>query len=615
MPGISPRSTLILLAGLLASTLTASAQLHIGPNVQMSGAASINAGYNEDSGTEGSDHGLGISGQAVINGFYYNPNFLSFQATPFYNRSQTNSDSASLTNTSGTSGSVTLFGGSKTPGSITYYLDENKSGTFGVPGMAGLTTASNDHGFNVNWSALYPGLPPLMVSFNDSSGSSSVIGTPGESDSNSKSLSLGTHYKLRGFGLSSALSWMSTNTNVDQIISAAQPAVASKSTSTNFTFDLQHRLPMRGSFNAEYMHMGYSDGDGSGGSTSGSSSTVSTSADVHPVSRLSISGNAEYTNNIEGGLEQQLINSTGQVVPLSSSSSSAAQFGTNAFLHVAGEMYITGFANHGVQSYAGKLIQTTNYGVTTNYAFQHTLLRGLTVNGGVIDSATQEGNEGASLVGNVNYARHMGPWTIGGGWSYSQNVETLVNVTTTSSMGYNASAQRKFAHQRVFDFRFNGGHTGFTDLKGYLSHTENYSAYYFMGAVNVSGNYSKSYGQSILTSSGLVNLPVQLPSGAVSANDLVSYGGSGYGFGAGTLLFKRLSVSVGYNHNDANTSGLAVNSIFTGSTENARLHYRLRKIILDVGYSRLLQDAQSTLNTHTAINSFFVGFSRTFNLF
>jgi hypothetical protein len=95
----------------------------------------------------------------------------------------------------------------------------------------------------------------------------------------------------------------------------------------------------------------------------------------------------------------------------------------------------------------------------------------------------------------------------------------------------------------------------------------------------------------------------------------VSYGGSGYGFGAGTLLFKKLSLSAGYSNNSSSTAGQAVNSMFTGSTENARLHYRLRKIIFDAGYSRMTQNAQSAVSSHTSINSFFVGFSRWFNLF
>ena len=613
-PGITLRSTLVLLVGLLAITLPVSAQVHIGPNLQLSGNGSVAAGYNADSGTDGSDHGIGFGGEAVINGFYYNPKFVNFQLTPYYNRSQTNSDFASLTSASGISATVGLFGGSKTPGTITYYIDKNKSGSFGIPGTAGLTTVGNDYGINVTWMVLHDRLPPLMVSLFDSDSTNIVLGTPGQSDSNNKGLTLSSQYKLWGFGLNAAYNFQSSSSSIDQVLSASQQTIASKSSTSNFIFGAQHNLPLRGTFNALFTHMNYTDSNLSSSLvTSGNASTVSTSVNLHPIPRFSIAGDAEYTTNVEGGLEQQIINSTGQVVPLSGSSSTGEHVGTTAFLNLQREVFVTGYFNYSSQSYAGLDYKTTNYGVSTNYSFQKTPLRGLFVNGGIVDTATQDGNTGASFVGNVNYARRVGLWRLGAGWHYVQNVETLTSVDTTSSMSYDASAQRKFSRNRILDLHFTGGHTAFTDLKGYLSHTENYSAYYFMGLFNISGNYSKSYGQSILTSSGLVSLPVGLPSGAVS--DLVSYGGTGYGFGAGTLLFKKLSLSAGYNRNNSGTSGQALNSSFDGYSENARLHYRLRKIILDAGYSRIVQDSFSTLNTHTAINSYFIGFSRYFNLF
>lgn len=613
-PGISLRSTLVLLAGMLAAVLAASAQVHIGPNLLLGGSGSVSAGYDADSGTEGSAHSLAISGETDINGYYYTPKFLSYQVTGAYNRSQTNSDSASLTNTSGASGTVTLFGGSKTPGSITYYLDHNKSGTFGLSDSSGLTTVGNGHGVSISWTILHGGLPPLTISFNDGSSTNSVIGTAGQSSSNSKSLMLGTQYKLWGFGLNATYSLQSTSSSIDEVLSSSQENVGSKSLTSNFTLNAGHRLPMRGTFMAAFTHMNYTDKTvSSAETTSGNASTLSAAASVHPSTRFSLSGDAEYTNNVEGGLEQEVINSTGQVVPLTTNSSSGEHFGTTAFLNLQHEIYVTGYANYSNQSFAGTNYQTTNYGASSNYTFQHYFLSGLSVNGGIVDTATQQGNSGASFVGNVNYARYWGRWRMGGGWHYIQNVETLLNVSTTSSLSYDASAQRKFAHHRILDFHFTGGHTGFTDVKGYLNHSENYSAYYFMGLFNVSGTYSKSYGQSILTSSGLVSVPVQLPSGAIS--DLVSYGGSGYGFGVGTLLFKRLSLSAGYNVSNSATSGQSVNSIFNNSNENVRLHYRLRRIILDAGYSRMTQDAQSSLKTHTTLNSYFIGISRSFNLF
>ena len=92
----------------------------------------------------GSDHSIVGAGAADLSGFYYNPNFLSFDIQPFYNQSRLNSNFQSITAASGVNASARIFGGSDYPGSISYSTTYNGSGNFNVPGLANYTTHGNN---------------------------------------------------------------------------------------------------------------------------------------------------------------------------------------------------------------------------------------------------------------------------------------------------------------------------------------------------------------------------------------------------------------------------------------------------------------------------------------
>src|SRR6202049_3741638 len=89
---------------LLAIMPLASAQMQVGDNLQMKAGGLLTAGYQGvygDSNQIQSSHGLDFGIDGTLSGSYYNPNFLSFNLTPYYNRSQANSSFQSLTGASG----------------------------------------------------------------------------------------------------------------------------------------------------------------------------------------------------------------------------------------------------------------------------------------------------------------------------------------------------------------------------------------------------------------------------------------------------------------------------------------------------------------------------------
>ncbi len=130
-----------ILAGLLALGFSATllAQVQIGDKTQISGGGTVSVGYSGDYGNvTQSNHGLTFGFGGGFDGYYYNPNFINFNITPYYNQSKADSDYQSLTNASGVAASANFFTGSHFPGSVSYHYDYNSTGTFGLLGHAQL---------------------------------------------------------------------------------------------------------------------------------------------------------------------------------------------------------------------------------------------------------------------------------------------------------------------------------------------------------------------------------------------------------------------------------------------------------------------------------------------
>src|SRR6202140_773048 len=148
----------------MAQLAAAQQQLSVGENTKLNAGALFTFGYAGDYGDAiPSDHGLNLGVDGKLSGSYYNPNFISFTATPYYNQSRADSSYQSLTGATGISATVDLFKGSHFPGSVSYRYDRNSSGTFGLAGQPNFTTIGKGQGFGINWSALVPTLPPLSV--------------------------------------------------------------------------------------------------------------------------------------------------------------------------------------------------------------------------------------------------------------------------------------------------------------------------------------------------------------------------------------------------------------------------------------------------------------------
>ncbi len=78
---------------------------------------------------------------------------------------------------------------------------------------------------------------------------------------------------------------------------------------------------------------------------------------------------------------------------------------------------------------------------------------------------------------------------------------------------------------------------------------------------------------------------------------------------------RRLSISAAFAKSDGSTIDPNL-SIFTNNTlYNAIMQYRLRKIWLNGGYTRLQQSVGTPGSSPLMVTSYYIGFSRWFNFF
>jgi hypothetical protein len=617
MPGKrGMQGRLILLAGVVLFALPLLAQLQLN-GVSMTGNGTFSAGYSGGyTGLSGgSSHGITLGGNANIDGDYFNPQFLSFHLMPYYNRDQSNSASRSIEDSSGVDGTVDIFSGSHIPGSVSFSKDYNSTGSFGIPGTAGLVTHGNGTGLNINWSALFPGLPTLTAAYSKNNSTTSVYGSQNTAESSFQNLSFQSTYNIAGYNLNGTYSHASGHSQFPELLVGTTGVAKETNSSNNYQVSASHSIPFRGQFQTQYTRLGYHYDYGEQNSSQGSSNTINSIATISPFKTLGASIQGDYTDDVAGGLEQEILSSTGQTILINGSTNSGHAIGAQVYYNPSSLFGVTGQVQHAVQTALGRTYSLTTYGASAISRYSRPFLGSFTFSGGLLDSANQAGNSVLGGVANVNFSRKMFGWDVQSNFGYSQNVQTVLVIETTSSMSYSASIHRKMAHRKFLNLGFSGGHSGLSQQSGDTSHQEQFFGNFNYHNLSFSGNYSKNFGTSIYTAAGLVVLPGNLPPSIFSPNALAVTSGTSYSFGMGTTLMRRLIVTSSYASSRGTTLQPTNSLQINNSLANVLLTYRLRRLYITGGYTRLLQTSQGLSNTQSRINTFFIGISRWFNLF
>jgi len=603
------------LAGLILLVLPCVAQMQVGDNLRMNLSGDLGVSYAGGNNQGLSDHSMGFSGDGTLTGNYYSPNFLNFNVNPFYNRNQSNSVFGSLTNVTGITSSASLFSGSHFPGTVSYNRLFNATSQFGVPGSdIGLAQHSDTQGFGVGWSALIPDWPTLTANYFVNTSSNSILGLQGNNHETDHTLNLLSQYLWDGFHMTGQFIHRNVNADFSEMVDLTAP-VRTNSSSNSYGATVQHSLPMAGTFGVQWNHLDYdyAYADSYAAKSSGGSTVLNGNASFHPTTKLGVSFIADYDDSLLGSIPEPVLNN-GAVLNMTTLGSFHSELvGSDVYYQLLKNLGVHGDITHEHQSFLGHTYDATQFFGSANFNFNHSLLKGLSFSLGVVDTVQQTDNTGLGFVGTVNYTRKFSGWDVNGNFSYAQNVQTVMLVYTTSSYTYLGSVRRRLNDRTYFMAGYSGAHSGITANSGTTSSAQRVWTTFMHRGYNLNAFYNTSSGEAILTSNGLVPVPGNLPLSTLGA--FTSYDSKGWGFNASAMPIHRLTVSAGFSKSNGHTIDPVLTTATANELINVTMQYRLRKIFLNAGYTRLRQSVGAPGTQPFDLTTYFIGFSRWFNFF
>lgn len=590
----------------------AGAQVRLGQlSTNLSGT--VSPGYTADYGNQtASDHSWTFGGAGTLSGNYYNPNFLTFDASFYLNQSRANSNFQSISNASGVNASTTIFGGSHFPGSINYSRALNSEGNYDVPGLANYVTHGNSNTFGINWNESFPKVPSFSAGFQRGSSQYSVYGMNDQGTNDFDSLNLHSSYDLKGFNIGAFYSKGDSHSLIPQLV-AGQTNTETQSSSNGLGFNLAHVLPMKGSASVSYNRSSFSN-NYLGTTTNGTIDLIDAVAAVHPAQKVSVTVNADYSDNLAGQLLQSVVAAGGVVAGANSSqSSNSLDVMAQASYAPIAELQTSIFAEVRNQTYLGETYGVASYGGSASYL--RTLLHGTFSASGTVtensDEQTGQGTLGFST--SESYTSEVMGWHVNGSFNYAQNVETFLVTYMNSFYNYSFNARRNWGR-----FNVSGGagmsHTGLTQQPGTADSSQSYNASAgYSRWINANASYSQASGQAITTGSGLTTVPI--PSPLLPSSLISLYGGHSYSFGLSSTPIKKLIIEAAYADSTSNLANDGATSNNQTDQFNAQIQYQTRKLYYSSGFARLEQGFSGSGTAPAIVNTFSIGVSRWFNVF
>ncbi|MGC9944997.1 MAG: hypothetical protein ABSF64_01255 [Bryobacteraceae bacterium] len=574
----------------------------------------VSTGYTADYGNlTASDHGVTLGGAASLTGSYYNPGFFSFNIQPFYNQSRTNSDFQSITNSSGVNANASIFGGSNFPGSISYSNTLNGEGNFGVPGLANYTSHGDSQVFSIGWGEHVAKLPSLSIGYQQGTSDYSIYGTDTNSTSDFRSFVATSSYTLLGFNFNGSYHYSTTQSQFPQLFSDQQ-AEKSGSDTTSYSFGLGHALPFHGTFSAGATRSDL-DYTSTEGNYNGTLDTAYTGLIFNPVEHLTFGANAQYLDNLTGELYQSLASAGGiAAAGLPTESSHALDVSEFAsYVVPAWHTSFNGTDQYQGQRFAGEALDSNSLTGTATYA--NVLMGGMlnATAGAVRSTMTPTNATHLGFIGSVNYSREIRRWSVSGLVNYAEDQQTLLASYLTNTFGYSGNLSHRFGRKSTWTNVASGTKSGLVGQAGSTSFSQAYSSTLFHRWISGTVAYSRSSGNAILTSSGLVATPIPLP--VISQAAVVLYGGHAISFGVGATPVRGLTFSASYSQAQSETENGSAASNNNTSQLTARILYIVRKTYFQAGYSRLIQGFTATGTPPSMLGSFYVGLTRWFSFF
>ncbi len=600
----------ISLTPLLLVGINAAGQVSVGEDVQMTLNGNLGIGYSGEFGNSGlSGHGLFGTGMGLLSGSYYNPNFLSFNVRPFYNRNQDNGSFTSVLSETGVDASTAIFSGSHFPGSVSFSKAFARGSQYGLPGSANLTSDSTTQNFSATWSELLPNLPSLTATFSDNNNSSTILGEKGTSDLSSKIFSLLSNYKVKGFQLSGFINRQNYHVDLPSFLSTSNSQ--SDSAATSYGLTANHSLPLSGIFTLGYNRTNYRSETGDY-RTNGATDTADSSISLKPVERLTVSGQVRYTGNLIGALRQSYIAGNTPVLLESDAGSHGVSLSTYETYQLGHGFSVMGYANRQMQTFAGTTYDYSQFGGTLTYSYARPLLGLLYFSFGMVNNGTNTGGNSLGFVGNVNLRKRIGKWEYSADTSYSQNVQTIIANYTTSSLSYGGSIRRRFGTSMFWTATYRGIQSAVTQLQGTGNRADSAVTTFTRGRYELSGTFSRSHGTALLSSSGVLT---PTPITPILTPDQIVYSGQVYGAGGSVAPVRRMLINFNWYRVRSDTVTSSLFSQNNSERYYGQMQYNVRKLSFRAGYWRVYQSLGGISIQPTLDNTYFFNVSRWFNLF
>jgi hypothetical protein len=188
----------------------------------------------------------------------------------------------------------------------------------------------------------------------------------------------------------------------------------------------------------------------------------------------------------------------------------------------------------------------------------------------------------------------------------------LYTIATTSTYGYGGTIRRKINPQTHWGASFRGSHSGLATNSDSSNRSESFTSNLSWRKFGVSGNYSQSSGIAVLSANGGI---IATPIGSLISDNLYVFNANSWGVSGSTRILARLNVSGGYSKVSSDTTQGLIGLLSNGERYNARMEYVLRRFSIQGGYSRVSQDVSALPGGPRVTNSYYITFSRWFNVF
>jgi hypothetical protein len=584
-----------------------SAQLVVGDNLHMTMNGTAGFGYSGSYGNfASSGHGLGFGFNGLMNGYYFNPNFVYFDFRPYFDRMQSNSDSQSIARGTGFSTSAGFFGNSYFPGSVSYGRDVSSNSEYNIGGVPSVLTDSSSQTFGISWSLLLPNKPTLTATYGIGSSNSTITGTDMQSSGSNRTLTLGSHYKWAGWDMYGSFGHYNSDFSSPTFLTGT--AEERSSNGTNYSFTTSHKIPIDGSVSLGWSHQNSSSSE----NDHSSGTSYSASAGITPFGRLGLSGSASYSTNGAESLAYSVLGPAAGSIQLIDRNAKTLFLTSSASIYIFRGLSVNGHITRREEDFGFGMLSDTQYGGTLTYHSAHRWLGKYYVSGGVVDNANKLGNTGAGLTGTVGMDRHFGHWETSADFNYMQNVQTLYSIVNTSNMNYGGSIRRKLNQSTYLSLFGRSSRSGLVTVEGTDNMSNSGGASLSWKGYSFSGNYSVSNGTGVINSNGTL---VPTATGPLFTPDFVYFDAKSVGISASKRFFRKLLVSFSYSQVQSSTEqklGLNANS---GERYTVNTTYNFRKVSFNGGYTRSSQAFSTLIGGPRVVNSYFFSINRWFNIF